>query len=232
MPEAIGWLAERQSGGLVAGFASGWAYLWLDPVRIEPFGDPEPHLPANRMNDGKADADGNIWCGTMAADGKGDSGSLYQLRPDKSWSMLDSGYGITNGPAFSADGKWVYHTDTVRRIIYRFRRTAEGIADREPFIAFKDGDGDPDGMTVDRDNGLWVAHWNGSRVSRFLPSGEFDRSIELPAKQITNVIFGGDDLDRMFVTSAAVGLPPGQYDGAFFEVESDAVGLPPGLFAG
>jgi sugar lactone lactonase YvrE len=184
------------------------------------------------MNDGKADDEGNIWCGTMAADGKGDYGSLYRLKPDRTWTTIDTGYGITNGPAFSTDGKWLYHTDTVRRVVYRFRRTPDGVENREPFITFRENDGVPDGMTVDRDDGLWVAHWGGSRVSRYLPSGELDRAIELPAKQISNVIFGGDDFSRMFVTSAAVGLPPSPYDGALFEVDSDAVGLPPGLYGG
>lgn len=79
MPEPLGCLADRTSGGFVAGFQSGFARLTLDPLVIEPIGDPEPHLPGNRMNDGKADADGRIWCGTMDMAEEKDSGALYRL---------------------------------------------------------------------------------------------------------------------------------------------------------
>ena len=232
MPEPLGWIAERRDGGFIAGFKSGFARLTLDPLNIEPIGNPEPDLPQNRMNDGKADEGGSIWCGTMRMDAAGHDGSLYRLAPDGVWTRQDSGYIVTNGPAFSACGRWLYHTDTGRGVIYRFARSGEGIADRQEFITFAKKDGAPDGMTVDADNCLWVAHWGGGKISRFHPDGSLDRSIDLPAKQITNVAFAGDQLDRLFVSSAATGLPASQYDGALFEIECGAKGLPPGLYGG
>ncbi|WP_137679953.1 SMP-30/gluconolactonase/LRE family protein [Aurantiacibacter suaedae] len=233
MPEPVGWLVERKNGGLIAGLQSGIARIALDPLVIDPVADLEPHLPNNRMNDGKADSSGFIWCGTMDFDCEGEAGSLYRVAPDYSWSRIDSGYGVTNGPAFSPCGNWLYHTDTVRKIIYRFARTPEGARDREIFISFGPDDGAPDGMTVDSQGGLWVAHWGASRISRFNPDGRLEKSISLPAKQITNITFGGADLDRMFVTSAAQDLPDSRYDGALFEVDcGGAKGLPTGLFAG
>ncbi|GLT01415.1 hypothetical protein GCM10007897_28090 [Sphingobium jiangsuense] len=226
MPEPLGWVAERASGGFIGGFRSGFARIGLDPLAIDPLHDPEPHLPGNRMNDGKADRSGAIWCGTMdMAEGE-DSGSLYRLAPDGGCAVIDSGYRVPNGPAFSACGRWLYHSDTARRIIYRFALTETGAQDKRPFIRFGEEDGYPDGMTVDRDGGLWVAHWGGGRISRFTPEGALDRSIALPARQVTNISFAGQELDRMFVTSAAIGLPPSADDGALFEVESGAVGLP------
>lgn len=233
MPEMLGWIVEREQGGFIAGFQSGFARLSLDPLTIEPIGDPEPHLPDNRMNDGKADAAGTIWCGTMHKDVQGESGTLYRLTADGRWAPMDSGYVVTNGPAFSNCGRWLYHTDTGRGIIYRFERTDDGsLSDRQPFIRFGEGDGAPDGMTVDAQDGLWVAHWGGSRVSRFHPDGTLDRAIALPAKQVTNVAFAGEKLDRLFATSAATGLPPSEYDGALFEIETDATGVAPGRFPG
>lgn len=233
MPERIGWLVEREQGGFIAGFQSGFSRLSLEPLAVEHIGDPEPDLPGNRMNDGKADADGTIWCGTMDCDIKVVSGSLYRLTSDGKWTVMDADYGVTNGPAFSPCGSWLYHTDTMKGVIYRFRRTPEGgITDREEFIRFSEGDGLPDGMTTDSDGGLWVAHWGGARVSRFNPDGALDRAVELPAQRITNVAFGGEKLDRMFVTSAADGLPPSEYDGALFEVESGAQGVAPGIYRG
>jgi len=233
MPEPLGWVVERASGGFIAGFQSGFAALDLDPLRIEPFGDPEPDLPNNRMNDGKADSSGAIWCGTMDFDCAGERGSLYRLAPDRSWRRIDSGYAVTNGPAFSPDGKWLYHTDTIRRTIYRFTRAGDGAEGRETFIRFAEADGAPDGMTVDSQGYLWVAHWGGGRVSRFAPNGSLDRAVVLPARQVTNLAFAGAALDRLFATSAAEGLPPTEYDGALFELDpGGATGVPPGVFSG
>lgn len=233
MPEPIGWVVEREAGGFIAGFKSGFAELDLDPVAIRPIGDPEPHLPDNRMNDGKADASGAIWCGTLDIPQKVDSGSLYRFTPDRRWRQIDSGYGVPNGPAFSPCGHWLYHADSTKRIIYRFARDAHGgIQDRVPFIRFGEDDGYPDGMTVDAQGHLWVAHWGGARISRFNPEGLLDRAIALPARQVTNITFAGDRLDRMFVTSAATGLPPSDHDGALFEVDCGVTGLPTHLFPG
>jgi sugar lactone lactonase YvrE len=233
MPEPLGWVVECADGGFIAGFQSGFARLDLGPFAIRPIGDPEPHLPGNRMNDGKADRHGSIWCGTMDMAEEADTGSLYRLDPDGSWTKMDSGYRVPNGPTFSPDGAWLYHSDTARRTVYRFARAADGsIADRQPFIRFSDADGYPDGMTVDAQGGLWIAHWGGGRVSRFQTDGTLDRAIPLPAKQVTNISFAGANLDRMFVSSAAIGLPASLYDGAFYEIHANAVGLPTGLFHG
>ena len=232
MPEPLGWVAERAGGGFIGGFKSGFAEISLDPLTITPIGDPEPDLPGNRMNDGKADAQGQIWCGTMDMAEESDSGSLYRLTPDLVWQQMDTGYRVPNGPAFSPCGNWLYHSDTARRIMYRFARTADGIADRQPFISFTDADGYPDGMTVDADGHIWVAHWGGGRISRFTPDGRLDRAIALPARQVTNICFAGPDLDRMFVSSAAIGLDATPYDGGLFEVDCGVRGLPTHLFAG
>lgn len=232
MPEPLGWVAERAGGGFIGGFKSGFAEISLDPLTITPIGDPEPDLPGNRMNDGKADAQGQIWCGTMDMAEESDSGSLYRLTPDLVWQQMDTGYRVPNGPAFSHCGKWLYHSDTARRIMYRFARTADGIANRQPFISFTDADGYPDGMTVDADGHIWVAHWGGGRISRFTPDGKLDRAIALPARQVTNICFAGPDLDRMFVSSAAIGLDATPYDGGLFEVDCGGRGLPTHLFAG
>lgn len=233
MPEPLGWVVRRRCGGLIGGFQSGVAEIDLDPLAIRAVVDPEPHLPGNRMNDGKADAQGRIWFGTMDMAEQADSGALYRLDPDRNWTRIDHGYRVPNGPAFSHDGQWLYHSDTARRTIYRFTLGADGsVADRLPFIHFGEEDGYPDGMTVDASGGLWVAHWGGNRISRFAPDGKLDRAIALPARQITNLAFVGDRLDRLFVTSAATGLPPSPYDGALFEVDAGTTGMATNEFFG
>jgi D-xylonolactonase len=231
MPEPVGWLVERKEGGFIAGLQSGFAELTLEPFTVRHIADPEPHLPGSRMNDGKADADGHIWCGTMDMAEEQSVGALYRISPDLTWRTMDSGYRVPNGPAFSADGAWLYHSDTALRTVYRFARNRDGsLGERVPFILFGEDDGYPDGMTMDAEGGLWIAHWGGSRISRFTEDGKLDRAITLPARQITNIAFGGAALDRMFVTSATVGLDARPEDGALFEVFAGVGGIPPGLF--
>lgn len=234
MPEMIGWVIERAAApGFIAGFASGFAELTLEPLRIEPIVDPEPDRPQNRLNDAKADHCGRIWAGSMPVAANEPSGCLYCLDVDRAVTRVDSGYTIANGPALSPDGSVLYHSDSVRRVIYRFRLHEDGtLAERAPFIEFQTSWGQPDGMTVDRDGGLWVAHYGASCVSRFHDDGRRDRSIELPASQITSCTFAGESLDRMFVTSAADGAKHEEHAGALFEVEPGARGLAPHRFGG
>jgi len=232
MPEPLGWVVEHASGGFIGGFRSGVGRITLDPLTIGPRSGPEPHLPGNRMNDGKADRHGAIWCGTMDMAEEQASGALYRIAPDGAWQEIDAGYKVTNGPGLSPCGHWLYHADSFQRVIYRFALNGHSAQDRQPFIVFTEADGYPDGMNCDADGFLWVAHWDGGRVSRFAPDGRLDRVIELPARRITNLTFAGEGLDRMFVTSAAIGLPPSDFDGALFEVEAGVTGNPTYAYAG
>jgi xylono-1,5-lactonase len=235
MPEKIGWVLERRDhSGFIAGLQSGFVELMLDPFAIRPIHDPEPHHPHNRMNDAKVDHLGRIWAGTMDVAIKRDTGSLYRLDPDLRCTRMDEHYLITNGPAFGARRECMYHTDTGPGIVYRFDLTSAGeIANKRPFIQFAEGWGKPDGMTVDAEGYLWVAHFGGSRVSRFDPNGTLDRAIALPASQITSCTFAGERLDRMFVTSAAVDRDDEALAGALFEVDPGGIrGIAPHYFAG
>jgi sugar lactone lactonase YvrE len=232
MPAPLGWVAPRASGGLIGGFRDGVGTIALDPLAIGARNDPEPHLPGNRMNDGKADRHGAVWFGTMDMAEEQLSGSLYRLAPDGGWQVVDSGYMVPNGPAFSPCGTWLYHADTGRRIIYRFSFDEHGARERQEFVRFAEDEGYPDGMTTDAEGFLWVAHWGGGKITRFAPDGTRDRAIDLPARQVTNIAFAGEGLDRMFVTSAATGLPKSEFDGALFEVDAGVTGNPAGTYLG
>lgn len=234
MPGMIAWLIERaHADGFVAGTQRELVYLSLEPMKITPIACPEPDFPGNRLNDAKADARGCIWAGTMPLSAEGDTGSLYRLDPDGRVTCHDRGYSVTNGPAFSPDGHYLYHTDSLRGLVYRFELGNEGeLLNRSVFLRFGPDDGKPDGMTVDSEGALWIALWGASRVSRYSARGEFDRSILLPASQITSCAFGGEALDRMFVTSAAEGVNDEAMAGALFEIDPHATGIAPNLFAG
>lgn len=233
MPERIGWVIERRDApGMIAGFQSGFADLDPTTMKVTPIVAPEPDLPDNRLNDAKADRAGNIWAGTMPLTADRPTGNFYRLGADRKLTTIDRGYSVANGPAFSPDERWLYHTDTPAGTIYRFPFADGQVGARTPFIRFEAGWGKPDGMCVDANGGLWVAHWGGSRITRFTPDGKFDRAIALPASQITNICFAGPKLDRMFVTSAADGKPKEEHAGALFEVQSGTTGFAPNLYAG
>lgn len=230
LPEMVGWLIERNdAGGFLAGLASGVKSVTLDPVTVRAFADLPGHPKDHRLNDAKADAFGNVWAGTLALTGDRPTGALHRVAPDGSVQRVDDGYMVPNGPAMSADGT-LFHTDSGTGTIYRFAFRDDGsLGPREIFVQFDNAWGSPDGMTFDADGGLWVAHWGGSRISRFDPAGKIERSIALPASQITSMTFAGAALDRMFVTSAAKGVSE-RHAGALFEVDPGCHGLAPHRF--
>ena len=234
MPELIGWLIERRDHpGFVAGFQTGIVALTLDPLTVTPLCAPEPHRPGNRLNDAKVDGLGRLWFGTMDNREEADLGSLYRLDPDLTHSSHDDGYRVTNGPTFNLDGSVLYHTDSARRTVFRFDlRPDGGLENKTVFVTFEDSWGYPDGMTTDAEGSLWIAHWGGGRISRFSPEGGLERSIALPASQITSCAFAGTGLDRLFVTSASIGLSDEPEAGQLFEVEAGVRGLAPQAFAG
>jgi sugar lactone lactonase YvrE len=234
MPAKIGWVIERRDRpGFIAGLQSGFAELVLEPFACRLIADPEPDLPDNRLNDAKADHLGRIWAGSMDCEVREATGSLYRLDPDFSVTRQDRGYRVTNGPAFGLGRDCLYHNDTGLGVVYRFDLGPAGeIGNRTEFLKFPRDWGFPDGMTVDAEGGLWIAHWGGGRISRFTPDGKLDRSIPLPASQITSCTFAGPDLDRLFVTSAAKDRPDEPQAGMLFEVDPGVRGLAPNLFAG
>jgi xylono-1,5-lactonase len=235
MPEKIGWVIERRDRpGFIAGLQSGFSELTLSPVVCRRILNPEPQYPHNRMNDATVDRRGCIWAGTRDCDARLETGSLYCLDADFKVSRRDTGYIVTNGPVFTPAYDFMYHNDTARGVVYRFAVTPNGeLHDKKEFLSFPQEWGKPDGMTVDAQGCLWIAHWGGARVSRFDPDGDLERLIRLPTSQITNCVFAGAELDRLFVTSAAVGRETEPFAGSLFEIDPGGVkGLAPHYFAG
>ena len=239
MPERIGCLARRRvHGGFVAGFKSGFAFVDLETGRIERIGTPEPDRPGNRFNDGTCDPSGNFWAGTMDDDERAATGWLYRLDPQRHWTRTDGAYVCTNGPAFTADGRLMYHVDTFARTVHALEIGADGLpVSKRAHIRFSADEGYPDGMTVDADGFLWVCHWGGWRVTRFRPDGRVDRSIRLPVAQVTRCAFGGPDFKTLCITSAAIGIGEAERGkqplaGGLFACEPGMRGLPAQRYAG
>ena len=237
-PFRIGAIAPRVGGGFVG--ASERGFILIDPAitRFDLIGDPEAHLPGNRFNDGKLDPAGRFWAGTMDDAEEQTSGALYRLDPDLRWSRQDDGYHVPNGPAFSPDGSLLYHTDSAARLIYQFDVQPDGsIAGKRELARFRQADGHPDGMTVDREGCLWIAFWDGWCVRRLSAAGEVIAVVSLPVQRPTSCAFGGAGLDRLFVTSATIGLDePARaaqpLAGGLFMVDAGVCGIVPPPFSG
>ncbi|HEX6604286.1 MAG TPA: SMP-30/gluconolactonase/LRE family protein [Sphingomicrobium sp.] len=234
----VGSLVPRAGGGFIAGTNRGIGFLDLDSGTFEAVAEPEAALPHNRFNDGKVDREGRFWAGTMDDGEREATGTLYRVDADLRCTAIDTGYRITNGPAFSPDGRTMYHSDTARQVTYAFDLDSQGnAANRRPFLQFREGDGYPDGMTVDGEGCLWIAFWGGWCVRRFSPAGELLQTIEVPVEQPSSCAFGGPDLDRLYVTSATKGLSGSALDmqpkaGGLFMLTAGVRGLAEAPFAG
>src|SRR5689334_10662641 len=191
-PMRVGSIVPRKNGGFIAGTEDGIAIVDLPAERFEVVAKPEEHLPGNRFNDGKVDRRGRFWAGTMDSQEQTASGTLYCVDADLRWNAIDTGYKVTNGPAFSPSGDVMYHSDSARQVTYAFDMDSAGNAgSRRTFIQFGPGDGYPDGMTVDSEACLWIAFWDGWCVRRYSPEGEWIETVRVPVQRPTSCTFGG-----------------------------------------
>lgn len=218
MCRAIGWLDP--DSGQVTPLDS--AILNTTLLSAEPAG--------NRLNDGGADRQGRLWFGTMDNAEQAPTGQLYRLDP-RGLHSVDTGYVVSNGPVFSADGRQLYHASSASREIYRFDVSADGeLSDKQCFIRFSPEQGFPDGMALDAAGGLWVAQWQGGGICRFDAHGQLTDRIALPVSNVTNLAFGGPELRQIFITTARVGLSAAQLSqqplaGRLFQLDTTIPGV-------
>jgi len=191
----------------------------------------ESNIKLNRINDGKTDPTGNLWFGTMDnLERKIEKGSLYKLDKKLNLIKVDKNYRITNGPAF-IDQFNFYHTDSAKKKIYKIKINKNNkIINKKIFKKFSIQDGSPDGMTLDKNNNLWVAHFHGASISVFNSRAKLVHKINLPAKNITNCTFGGKNNSELFVTTATKGMSKDEmrkfsYSGYLFSVKTNTKGF-------
>ena len=163
----------------------------------------------NRFNDGKCDKMGRLWAGTMDIETKSNKGKLYKIDGKKNCESVIDNVSISNGINWSLDNKIMYYIDTPTRQIvsydYDFRFGT--IKNKKVVVNIPEDYGFPDGMTIDSEGKLWVAMWGGSKVTRWDPSnGKLIGIVNVPAKNITSIAFGGKNLNRLYITSASKGV--------------------------
>jgi len=181
-----------------------------------------------RFNDVIADPEGRVFAGTMGA--TKESGGLYLVQRDGTVERLFSGTGCSNGMAFTADLKTFYWTCSTRKKIFQFdydQATGAIQNERLFYHATDPAEGTPDGLTIDQMGNIWSARWGGSGIYKISPQGKVLDKIEFPVKRVSSVTYGGLELDRFYVTTAAGKNPETEADGTLYEVTGDlGCGLP------
>jgi sugar lactone lactonase YvrE len=237
LPGRVGAVVRKVSGGLVVAMERSFATVEADG-RVSVIAELEADLPT-RMNDGKCDRLGRFYAGTMALDEESKIGSLYRLDPDGAVERLVTGVAVSNGLDWNEEGDTMYYVDSNEGSIdaFDFDETTGRVENRRPLVTVPEGDAIPDGLTVDRAGGIWVAFWGGHVVRHYSPTGELEGVVHVPAGQVTSCAFGGADLGDLYITSARVGLSPlgltaDPTAGALFRARTGATGRLPNLFAG
>lgn len=199
----------KSGGGVMVATQDGIEALDFDTGCLSPFSHPESDRPENRLNDAKVGPGGAIWVGSMRMDAAKPSGGLYRVDPDGGFSQKESGITVSNGLGWSPDNSTFYFVDTVPGVIHAYDSTpgTGNLANRRVFAKIPQEQGRADGITIDRDGGVWCALWDGWSVRRYTPDGQIDFSIELPVPRPTSLCFGGQDNDTLFITSARTRLP-------------------------
>ena len=227
----IGFIAHFKGQIFILGLQGEIRFQNLNSQEILKSINIESKIKLNRINDGKTDPKGNLWFGTMDnLERKIENGSLYKLDKNLNLKKIDKNYRITNGPAF-IDQFNFYHTDSGKKIIYKIKiNNKNKIVSKKIFKKFTLDEGSPDGMTLDKNKNLWVAHYNGACVSVFDIKGKLIHRIHLPAKNITNCAFGGQHNNKLFITSATKGMNKAElrkfrYSGFLFSVKTNTKGF-------
>jgi L-arabinonolactonase len=204
VPAKIGSMALRKAGGAVVALQTGFHFLDFDTGEVTLIVDPEPDLPNTRLNDGKVDRAGRFICGSMDTAESGKIGALYSLGPDLTLKKLDHNIMVSNGPCWSLDNETFYFSDSSTQEIwaYNYDLASGNVSNKRTFVKTDASRGGfPDGSTVDAEGCIWNALVYDGRIVRYTPDGRIDRIIEMPVCKVTSVMFGGPELDVLFVTS-------------------------------
>lgn len=239
MPHRVACFGFVEGGAdLIVAFDRGIALYSLQTGAVEWRVAPGALPEGLRFNDGKVDAQGRFWVGTMVegAPAAAEAAALYCYEPGRGLCSHIEGITISNGLCWSPDSTVLYHADsptnTIRANVFDLGR---GLITGRREFAVTPAHIHPDGSTVDAAGGVWNAQWGGSRVVRYTAQGRLDLAIEMPVSQPSCVAFGGRDLDLLLVTSARIGLTPEQLAaepeaGHLFIYRTDFRGLPASSF--
>jgi len=233
LKKMIGAAIPTKNGKLLAALEDG-LYIIDEGTSEQKFlVNPESNTAQTRFNDGKCDRKGRFWVGTMDLKEDRPIGSLYCLDQDLKLKEKLNEVKISNGLAWSLDNKTMYYIDSPTKKVFAFDYDLEAgeISNRRVIIEIPEGEGVPDGMTIDAQGKLWIAHFGGGQVSRWDPeTGKKIDKVELPVSNVTSCAFGGRNLDELYITTASVGLSEEEkkaqpHAGGIFKYQAGVKGL-------
>ena len=243
LPDRLGSFALCESGRLLLGLAKSLAFADLDAatgsgLQIDPIMPIEPHMARTRINDGRTDRSGNFVFGTFNEAQDAPTGSFYQYSSRSGLRRLDlGGIVIPNSICFSLDGSRMYFCDSPTGQIRQCDYDADSarVTNVREFVRFKEGRGLPDGSVIDSQGCLWNAVWGAGVVRQYDPDGHLLTEIPVPSRNLTCVVFGGDSLDQLFVTSSRQELTDDELSaapasGGVFSVRTASRGVTDALF--
>lgn len=235
--ERVSCVVPRKAGGLALTMGHGYYALELGTKKVLPlYEGVEPAQSETRFNDGKVDPEGRFWAGTMDSGERKPTGSLYVLNKDRKLKKVLSDITISNGLGWSPDKRTMYYIDSATRQVWAFDYSLQSgeIASKRVIVDLAQNNlpGDPDGMTVDSEGMIWVAHWGGARMTRWDPGKcKLLDTVTLPTDHVTSGCFAGRNLDELYITTAQEGLDPKSLEaqplaGRLFVVKPGVKGLP------
>lgn len=236
--QMIGAISLRAGGGLLGALHRG--FYFVDPTdgRTTAIVNPQTPGAGTRFNDGACDPAGRFWAGTMGLAEEENAGNLYCLEPDCTVRTVLENVTISNGIAWTGDGRRMYYIDTATRRVdaFDYDVASGSVSNRRTAVLIPEQTGYPDGMAIDAEDRIWVAHWQGARVTRWDPeSGALLATVELPVARPTALTFGGSDLRTLYVSTARIGLSEGELHGRpdagrLFAFRTEVPGLPGARF--
>lgn len=225
--EPVGGFTVQADGALLLFMARGAIALWrggrLEYLRRETDDEHE-----SRFNDVIADPVGRVFCGTMSTPAR--PGRLYRLDLDGSLHVMLEGIGCSNGLGFTPDRRHLYYTDSTpgRIALFDYDEATGNLTRPREWLRQPEVPGVPDGLTVDAEGGVWSARWGGSTLHRYTPDGVEVERFVFPARNVSSVTFGGDDLTDVYVTTALAGrtrADEGAGAGALFRLRPGVRGV-------
>lgn len=243
----VGAMALRRDGGAVLALDDGFYLFDFESEALELIAHVDEEQPRSRLNDGKVDRQGRFFAGGMDDKEELALCSLWRLDPDFSMHRVEQDIICSNGPCWSPDGRTFYFADTFQQMMwaYDFDTEQGTLTNRREFASSNNDAGFFDGSTVDAEGYIWNAQVIGGDLVRYDPEGKEERRIGMPVKNITSLIFGGDQLDEIYVTSMGRVSHPATHDhfapdpkpqfgaGALFRISGLGItGLPEPRFAG
>lgn len=230
----VGAVVPTDKDTLLLALENGLARFKPTSETITPLAVLQNNRPEMRYNDGKVGPNGNFWIGSMHKQLAPNSGSLYRVDSHLKVTQMLSGTTISNGMAWTANHKLFYYIDTATQQVaqFSFDKSTSGITNKKVAFTIPESFGAPDGMTIDKEGMLWIAHWGGHAIRRWNPTtGEMIEKVGLPVPNVTSCCFGGENLDTLYIATARSGLNKAQLNefplsGGLFAFQTKVKGTP------